>query len=186
MKNKNLIEYIEGYNISLRGVEKSVLDNRDNGARDYSTKIVNLHKLDTVLADDKKEDPKRGARHTRHFVQVRKTYSKRRVKGKRRGSWYKRIYYVGRAMKKRKRSVVSPNFALKRDKLAVHEFTNGIPCSNLKGREDPLQCKDYVTDIYQYMFEHEVCFNSISSFLSNLHCNNPFLKPLHTYLIHIC
>ena len=186
MRNDNLIEYIKGYNISLREVERSFLDNGENGAQDCSTTIVGLQKREPVLAHDKKPDSKRGTSRTRHFVRVHRTFLKRRVNGKRRGSVYKRIHYVGRVMKKRKRSVVSPNFALERDQLAVHEFTHGIPCFNMKGKEDPQQCKDYVTDMYQYMFEHEVCFNSISSFHPELHCDNPSLKLLDTFFFHIC
>jgi hypothetical protein len=62
------------------------------------------------------------------------------------------------------------DFGLKRDYSGGEDFTHGIAYYDAAKRDDPLLCKDYVTDMFQNMYEAEVriigvlilCTNSLT------------------------
>jgi hypothetical protein len=51
--------------------------------------------------------------------------------------------------------LVPEGFGMVRDGLSRRDFTYGIAYYDEKGREDILECKDYVTDIFQNMCRGE-------------------------------
>lgn len=53
------------------------------------------------------------------------------------------------------RLFVPSGFCLSRDSDG-EDFTNGIAHYDVVGRDDPLLCKDYVTDMFQNIYEAEV------------------------------
>ena len=62
------------------------------------------------------------------------------------------------------RNVVVPqDFGLQRDSFeeSGHNFTYGIAHydAEAKEREDPLRCKDYVTDMFQHLYHAEVSYD---------------------------
>lgn len=167
MENKDLIKYMKGYNESLCE-SGSIHDIEEDESQEDSKETIGLSKGEIIMAADEKSSSKRGVGCSLQFVQVHRKFTNSNISGRRRGSVSKRINFLGLAMKKRERSVVPPNFALKRDKLAVHEFSHGIPYFDWNGRNDILQCKDYVTDIYQQMFENEVCYASSVNYITRI------------------
>lgn len=52
--------------------------------------------------------------------------------------------------------VVPQDFGLKRDSFNGQNFTYGIAHYDASERSNPLRCKDYVTDMFQYYFDAEV------------------------------
>jgi hypothetical protein len=52
--------------------------------------------------------------------------------------------------------LIPADFGLTRDDSAEKDFTYGIAYYDEKDRDDTLLCKDYVTDMFQNMFEAEV------------------------------
>jgi len=51
--------------------------------------------------------------------------------------------------------VVPQDFGLKRDSFNGQNFTYGIAHYDASERSNPLRCKDYVTDMFQYYFDAE-------------------------------
>jgi len=51
--------------------------------------------------------------------------------------------------------VVPQDFGLKRDSFNGHNFTYGIAHYDAPERSDTLQCKDYVTDMFQHIYQSE-------------------------------
>lgn len=54
------------------------------------------------------------------------------------------------------RHLIPVDFGLTRDDSTEQDFTHGIAYYDVKGRDDTLLCKDYVTDMFQNMYEAEV------------------------------
>lgn len=52
--------------------------------------------------------------------------------------------------------VVPPNFGLTRDSFDGKNFTYGIAHYDASERSDPLRCRDYVTDMFQHLYQAEV------------------------------
>ena len=52
--------------------------------------------------------------------------------------------------------IVPPEFRLQRDTFDGQNFTHGIAHYDASERDDPLLCKDYVTDMFQHMYVAEV------------------------------